>query len=123
MRLQAGMESSFSCIFPLYLPHHTLYLLLQPCMNAPHPLRDSSLALRLAELLPFRVSCPPYKRVEKLLLSPSCLAPFGVQYEGQKMMESQGRVRNQVDFLEIMFHKKSNGISAAIRLSPSFHPR
>ena len=39
------------------------------------------------------------------------------------MMESQVRVLNQVDFLEVMAHWKLNSNSAAIRVSPSCHPR
>lgn len=73
MRLQADVESSFGCVFLFYLPHHTL---------SPATLHERTptsseppLALSLAELLPFRVSCPPSKRVEKLLVSISCLAP------------------------------------------------
>lgn len=44
--------------FPTLSPSATLH----ECIP---PLRDSSLALSLAKLLPFRVSCPPYKGVEK----------------------------------------------------------
>ena len=38
-------------------------------------------------------------------------------------MESQVRVPNQVDFLELMVYWKLNSNSAAIRVSPSCHPR
>lgn len=83
MRLQADMESSFGCIFLLYLPHHTL----SPARTHPHVLRDPSLALSLAELLPFLSPVHPPRELRSCLLPFPALPPWSKQNREPNMRD------------------------------------